>query len=509
MKKNENENNRMDEITYISQSEIHNTYNNQNSNSNISTKKDGEENIIRDLSTNAETSTDNHKSISYIPEKKEENENFWSLDGDNKALEFSMLMDDYLQVIKIKEIDDDIFNKISHTENKAIPKESLEKIDYECKTISYIYNLDNLLMKFLHLDEKNSQNIKRNFGENDNSIYVWRKILSDNDSFFKSVIFRFLEEIILTKNNKMFRLFLYELNNNLEDDYFRKNILSQYKIDSARVKFILILVYRILFNPKNSDTQESYLLFIKKYNTDKNLVLLLILNLKFQIYKYLKNNENKYSPINNIKIGNLLPSQYKSGDNFDFQSFYQNNLLSLGKTTSIISIYLIPYVLRKNLLVYYFDGNEINYKWIYAPENNNYLPIILFYYKGKYYVVYSKEYFQKFKDIFKNFFIIGENNYIISNKIDEKNNQNSKIPNNPKEVINHNLNPKNQQNINPVQINNENDRLKLQNENHSGTGLLNVILRLKLYYHRDDVFDITENENKKGTKFLIRIPRNV
>lgn len=46
-------------------------------------------------------------------------------------------------------------------------------------------------------------------------------------------------------------------------------------------------------------------------------------------------------------------------------------------------------------------------------------------------------------------------------------------------------------------------------EGGNGTGLINVFLRLKLFFHRDDVFDITENDGEKGTKFIIRIPANV
>ena len=497
MKKNENNNDRMEEITYIDQSEVHNTYNQQNSENDISIKKNDEENKNRNLSTSADTSIDNYNSISCIPEKREENENFWSLDGDNKAQEFSMLMDDYLQVIKIKEIDDDTFNKISHTENKNISKESLEKIDYDCKIISGIYNLDNLLMKILNLDEKSSHNIKKNLGENNNSIYVCRKILLDNDSFFRSVIFSFLEEIILTKNNKMFRMFIYELNNNIEDEYFRKIILSQFKIDFSKVKVILIIIYRILFNLKNSDIQNAYLLFIKKYNTDKDFDLLLILNLKFQIYKYLKNNENKYSPINNIKIGKLLPIQYINGENFDFPSFYQNNLLLLGKTAANISIYLIPYVLRKNLLIYYFDGNDINYKWIYTTENKNYLPIILFYFKYKFFVIYSKEYFQKFKHFFNKFLNIGINS-ITNDKIDEKSNQNAKIQNNTKD-INNIINQKNQQKINTIQNNNYIENKK---ENYYINAKNNDILN---YNNNIKGNNINNNLNLKDDKNNIHI----
>jgi Predicted signal transduction protein with a C-terminal ATPase domain len=40
----------------------------------------------------------------------------------------------------------------------------------------------------------------------------------------------------------------------------------------------------------------------------------------------------------------------------------------------------------------------------------------------------------------------------------------------------------------------------------TGTGLINVITRLRLYFHRNDVFDIVSGGTGNGTTFIIRIP---
>lgn len=45
-----------------------------------------------------------------------------------------------------------------------------------------------------------------------------------------------------------------------------------------------------------------------------------------------------------------------------------------------------------------------------------------------------------------------------------------------------------------------------KNDKNTGTGLINVITRLRLYFHRSDVFDILANGEGQGTTFLIRIP---
>ena len=47
------------------------------------------------------------------------------------------------------------------------------------------------------------------------------------------------------------------------------------------------------------------------------------------------------------------------------------------------------------------------------------------------------------------------------------------------------------------------------NSTHNGTGLISVFLRLKLQFHRSDLFEITDGDNNEGTKFIIRIPKHV
>ena len=44
------------------------------------------------------------------------------------------------------------------------------------------------------------------------------------------------------------------------------------------------------------------------------------------------------------------------------------------------------------------------------------------------------------------------------------------------------------------------------NSTHNGTGLISVFMRLGLEFHRDDLFNITDGENGKGTKFIIKVP---
>lgn len=45
------------------------------------------------------------------------------------------------------------------------------------------------------------------------------------------------------------------------------------------------------------------------------------------------------------------------------------------------------------------------------------------------------------------------------------------------------------------------------NQNKTGTGLINVFLRLKLQFLRDDIFDIQKSDEGIGTKFIIKVPK--
>ena len=428
---------------------------------------------------------------SIIPINKEENDDLMSFYGQNYDLEklvknfdgigqeFSILEEEYLEVINIGEIDDNTFKNITKIkkEDLKLAKEIVEKMEYEGKIISNISGMDYLLLKAQNINESNRQIILKSLEEKKDKIYAWREILPGNDSFFRSIIFTFLEGIILSRNKNMFRLFLYMFDDNLKNSYFKK-ILSFYKIEPFRVKLYLILIYGVLFSEENSATEKAHSFFIKIYNAETNFDPLLILNLKFLIYQYLKANEKKiYSQETNKKMGALLPNVYKEGERF--KEFYENNLLQLGKITEQISILVIPFILRRDLFIYRFEGNDIKHFWIHTEgkENQNFIPFRLIYFNDSYFILYEKNYFLQFKNILNKFSNINvslnssknninNKNYIGNilddiDKVDEQKIKDSKIPINElshlkKESINNEQNQKSiNQNIN-IQYNHEN-----------------------------------------------------
>ena len=414
-------------------------------------------NIVPEAKNNEINKEDFLLKESIIPINKEGEDDLMSFYGQNYDIEklvknfdgigqeFSILEEDYLEVIQIGEIDDNIFKNITKLkkEDLKLAKEIVEKMEYEGKIISFISGIDYLLLKAQNINESNKQIIQKNLEQKNDKIYAWREILPGNDSFFRSIIFTFLEGIILSRNKNMFRIFLYMFDDNLKNSYFKK-ILSFYKIEPFRVKLYLILIYGILFSEENTATEKAHSFFIKIYNSEVNFDPLLILNLKFLIYQYLKANEKKiYSQEANKKMGALLPNAYKEGERF--KEFYENNLLQLGKMTEQISILVIPFILRRDLFIYRFEGNDIKHFWIHTEgkENQNFVPIRLIYFNDSFFIIYEKNYYLQFKNIlgkFSNINIslnnnknnVNNNNYFGNilddiDKVDEKNMKDSKI----------------------------------------------------------------------------------
>lgn len=268
----------------------------------------------------------------------------------------SILIQDYLEVINFNKISLEQIMKIIQTINVndlQDCKRAMESLDYDGKIISKISDINYLLIKAQEIDNKKMDIIKKKIEEKENILYAWRDILPGPDSFFRAIMFSFLEETILGRNIYTYKNFLFEFNKNIENSYFKK-ILAYYQIDCLRAKISLILIYYALsIQDIETSIDKAHSLLIKIYNYDMNFDLLLILNLKFLIYKYLKNNEKKlYTREYSVPLGSLLPSRYQiQKGNYNFREFYENNLLQLNKEPDKITISVIPFILRRDLFI--------------------------------------------------------------------------------------------------------------------------------------------------------------
>ena len=147
------------------------------------------------------------------------------------------IIKDYLELVEFNEVNEDILKKKITDEKNNLKKikDNLDKIE----------NKETLIF-----------NIEKNL-ENNENIFAQRKILNNNDSFFRSIIFSYLEDIILNRKKNMFKFFIYKLFKVFEYNYFN-TILKYYKFDSSQVKLYLIFIYNILFSEEKKSIENAF-----------------------------------------------------------------------------------------------------------------------------------------------------------------------------------------------------------------------------------------------------------
>ena len=82
---------------------------------------------------------------------------------------------------------------------------------------------------------------------------------------------------------------------------------------------------------------------------------------RFRIFAYIKNNSNKfYTRAFQVKLGNLLPSEYETENGeFLFNIFFDDYLLEMFKDAEKIIIYVIPFVFKINLRVLIYENTKM------------------------------------------------------------------------------------------------------------------------------------------------------
>ena len=208
-----------------------------------------------------------------------------------------------------------------------------------------------------------------------NYICNYRTIFGDGNCFYRSVMFRYIELLILNKKKNFIKLLILDMNkcfSNPETKLYLifKNQTINYELNYELIIQIMIIIYELV---EHNDILRAHQAFYKAILCSKDFDFLLIFYFRLILYEYIRNNENKlYMESFPVLIGNLLPSIYEKNGVFDFNSFYQNYLLKMFTPAEKIIIYLTPFVLGIKLEVVLFDDNEDNVvKHFNFCENNN------------------------------------------------------------------------------------------------------------------------------------------
>ena len=383
-----------------------------------------------------------------------------------KEIKNSINKDDYLQIRNIEKITNENFEKIK---KEIVGYENLKNIylnlmNEKCLPFNEIFYHDNVgcLLPLAALIESKYNNEPTSIEEMKNKynlfkkyIYNYRFIKGDGNCFYRAVIFRYFEIVILNKKIDLLKNIINEMKESFDSNEVRSRI--RIKFDTIlNTNYVLQLMLIILELLEEEKIQEAHYFYIKAINLIPNFDFGLILYFRFIFYNYIKKNENKlYLENFPIKIGNLLPSYYETNKGeFLFNKFYYCYLLSMFKDAEKIIIYLTPFVLGINLDIIIYDDNEdeiiknINYNGTYEYDFLN-DKIFVLNITGHYELLYTENDNIKYKNIFKHYI----NNYLGNALIQDYNKENELIKSTE---INENKN-----------LNNKNDIKKEKEENKS------------------------------------------
>ena len=238
----------------------------------------------------------------------------------------------------------------------------------------------------------------------------YRTICGEGNCFYRAVMFRYLEILILNKNIKILQKIVYDLIESFNSKELQKRKIINGSDIKPDLSFkILFLIIDLL---KHDMVSEAHQILIKCLCTCQKFDHALILYFRYILYKYIKENENKiYLKSFPVKLGNLLPNQFElDNGEFMFNDFYEKFLLKFFVDAEKIVIYLTPFVLgiKLNVIVSEINDTEILQKfgWEGESEIKTDDEISLLNNKNHYEVIYTKNDEEKYKQ----YFMIYENN---------------------------------------------------------------------------------------------------
>ena len=240
-------------------------------------------------------------------------------------------------------------------------------------------------------------------------IYNYRPIKGDGNCFYRAIIFRYFELIIIHKQIDLLKNIINEMHESFNSNEIRSRLRIKYNF-TLNCRLVLLILIIILDLLEEGKIQEAHLFFVKSIVVEDSFDYGLIIYFRYIFYLYIKQNENKiYLENFAIKIGNLLPSNYETDQGmFLFNKFYYLYLLSMFTDAEKIIIHLTPFVLGINLDIIVFNDNEDKTikNMIYAGDSDyNFKDDKLFVLNinGHYELLYSEEDNIKNTDIFKNY----------------------------------------------------------------------------------------------------------
>ena len=327
---------------------------------------------------------------------------------------------DFLKVRKIKKIFENDFltlkNEIIGMENLDLLYEDiincnylpLNEIDFSAN-VGCILPFSSLVESLFNSNIITIEEMNYRYELFKKYIFNYRPIKGDGNCFYRAIIFRYFEIVILNKKIELLKNIISEMYESFNSNEIRSRLRVKYNfiINTRLVLHIMIIILNLLEEGRISDAHYFY---VKTIVIEDSFDYGLIIYFRYIFYLYIKQNENKiYLEDFAIKIGNLLPSNYETSEGmFLFNKFYYLYLLSMFTDAEKIIIHLTPFVLGINLDVIIFNDNEDKTikNMIYSGKceyNFNEEKLFVLNINGHYELLYSEDDNIKNKDIFKEY----------------------------------------------------------------------------------------------------------
>ena len=241
-------------------------------------------------------------------------------------------------------------------------------------------------------------------------INCWRGVAGDGNCFYRSAIFSWLEYLIFNKKINTLKIVMANLYSKFDisndkikslPNQLRKQFLTEEKYVALT---ILEIIVRLL---NQNDIKQAYITLIKAFNVTRVFDRVMIFYLRYLLYEYISENQNKlFSKDFAVCLGNLLPQEYETPEGkFLYNDYFLNDLLKFYTCAEKLAVFLVPYVLKVNLnIVFYYFGNEcdIENKFFSCelPNKDKKLDTInVLYRKAHYDVCYFNEYYENYEHL--------------------------------------------------------------------------------------------------------------
>ena len=323
--------------------------------------------------------------------------------------------EDHLTIRKLPNITEEEYyqkkNNIIKQENLDNLENYIKKMQFNFKDVSCgrsiggITPLTNLVEMLFFANKDKLKEMTEKYDLLKPYINYYRTICGDGNCFYRAVMFRYLEILILTNKIQILEKITCDIIESFNSDTLKKRRnINNNDIKPELTFKILFIIIDLL---KKEEKDQAYQVLVKCFCTCQKFDYAIILYFRYILYEYIKKNENKiYLKSFPVKIGNLLPSQFENNNGeFLFNDFYEKYLLHFYADAEKIIIYLTPFVLGIELNVVVCDLNESDilqkFSWEGDSEIKTNEVISVVNNKSHYQIIYNQKDEQKNKKFFE------------------------------------------------------------------------------------------------------------